>query len=526
MGTAVEAAGDTPGERVAPGDGQVGGSLSVGLLGPFEVALDGRPVTLTTGRLRTVLALLAISAGRPVSIERLGAALWNEDQPSNARRAIQTYVTRLRAVLGTNRISRTANGYVLNTDPERVDTIRFLRLLEAAARSPDAATERARLEEARVLWRGSPFDGVRSDLLLNAQARFVEQYLASTERRVDLDLAAGRHYELIGELRELTARHPLREPLWVRLLTALDRCGRQAEALEQYENIRRRLVEELGTEPGPALRQTHLNLLTRAPARSPVATGRGSTVVPRQLPGLVEGFVGRAADLETLDRLHADWKKQRNGPAASPAFSVISGAAGVGKTTLALRWAHEVAEQFPDGQLYVDLRGFHSSGEPMAPADAVRGFLDALDVPPQRVPASLDAQAALYRSLLPGKRMFVLLDNARDAEQVRPLLPGSPSCFTVVTSRDPLTGLVAGLAAHPLAIGPLARHEARELLAARLGTARIAAEPEPAEEIVVRCAGLPLALAVVAARAVTRTKSSLRAIAEELRAQPDGLAED
>jgi DNA-binding SARP family transcriptional activator len=503
------------------GQDWTGRALTVRLLGPFEASVGGRSVTLTTGQPRTVLAVLAMSADQTVSVDRLAAALWNDDQPCSARRTVQTYVARLRTVLGAATIGRTANGYVLRTDPDRVDTLRFLRLLKAAAQATDTTKERARLDEALALWRGNPFDGLRSDWLAHTHApRLVEPYLVAVERRIDLDLAGGLHMALIGQLRELTARHPLREPLWVRLLAALDGCGRPAEALQQYERIRVRLAEELGTGPGPELQQIYADLLAGAPITVTTAPGTAArAATPRQLPAPVYGFAGRVAALQALDGLLCG----REPEAASANVCVITGTAGVGKTTLAVQWAHRVGARFPDGQLYVNLRGYHPSGHAMTPADAVRGFLDAFGVPPNRRPSSLDAQTALYRSLLADKRILVLLDNARDAEQVRHLLPGSPGCVTVITSRDQLTGLIATVAARQLTLDLLTTDEARELLAARLGADRINAEPESIDEIVARCARLPLALAGAAAHAAGREHVPLSMLAADLPGSRSGL---
>jgi tetratricopeptide (TPR) repeat protein len=235
--------------------------------------------------------------------------------------------------------------------------------------------------------------------------------------------------------------------------------------------------------------------------------------VPRQLPAAVAHFAGRFGELATLTGLF----RGRADTGGTVVISAVSGTAGVGKTALAVYWAHQVADRFPDGQLYVNLRGFDPSGQVMAPAEAVGRFLDALQVPPERIPVDLDAQAALYRSQLAGKRMLVVLDNARDSAQVRPLLPGAPTCLVVVTSRNQLTSLIATDGAHPITLNLLTPDEARQLLAQRLGADRVAAEPAAVAEIITRCARLPLALALVAARAAVRPHGGLHALAEELR---------
>jgi DNA-binding SARP family transcriptional activator/tetratricopeptide (TPR) repeat protein len=495
--------------------------LRVELLGPLRVWLDGEPVELPAGRLPALLAVLAISPGQTVSVDRLATAVWGEELSVDARANLQTNVRRLRRLLGAGLVATRAGGYALQVEPDRVDAVRFVRLLDQAAAAPDRATERDRLVEALALWRGTPFDGVRSDWLERTQAtRLEERYLAGLERRIDLDLADAPPAGLAAELGELTGRHPLRESLWARLLVTLARSGRPAEALERYQAIRVRLAEELGADPGPELQRVHADLLAgRAPALPGEAAHPAVRVVPRQLPAGSDAFTGREAALRKLDAL----LDRQEGAARRPVtICAIAGTAGIGKTTLAVHWAHRVVDRFPDGQLYLNLRGFDPSGSPLEPAAAVRAFLDALQVPPRAVPASLEAQAGLYRSLLAGRRMLVLLDNASDADQVVPLLPGAPACLVLVTSRNQLPGLVAR-GAHPLTLDLLPRDEAVELLVRRLGHDRLAAEPEATGELVARCAGLPLALAIVAARAASHPEFPLAALAAQLRQAREGL---
>jgi DNA-binding SARP family transcriptional activator len=490
--------------------------MAVALLGPLQVSVNGRPVELPAGRLRPLLAVLALSAGQAVSVDRLAIAVWGEEPPGDARANVQTNVKRLRRVLSGELIVTQRDGYLLEVEPDQVDALRFVRLLDEAAAAPTLATQRDRLADALALWRGVPFDGVRSEWLERTQSpRLHERYLAGLERRVDLDLAGGRHADLAAELEELTARFPLRETLWARLLTVLERSGRLAEALARYEVIRARLAEELGTDPGPELRQLHTRLLAGG-APGPAGSVRptpADRVVPRQLPAGIDGFVGRDAELKALDGLLGNQLDPERRPVV---IAAIAGPAGIGKTTLAVHWAHRVADRFPDGHLYANLRGFDPAGHPLEPAESIRVFLDALQVPASRIPVSLEAQAGLYRSLLAGKRMLVLLDNARDADQIRPLLPGAPSCLVVVTSRNQLSGLVAANGAHPLTLDLLTDDEARLLLAHRLSHDRIALEPDATNELITRCAHLPLALAIVAARAATHPSHPLAALARQL----------
>jgi DNA-binding SARP family transcriptional activator/tetratricopeptide (TPR) repeat protein len=494
-----------------------GRGMGVRLLGPLQVSVDGHPVELPAGRLRALLAVLALSAGQAVSVDRLATAVWGGEPPGDPRANVQTNVKRLRRVLNTGLIVTRHSGYVLDVEPDRVDALLFVRLLDEATIAPDPATRRDRLVAALALWRGIPFDGVRSEWLEHTQVpRLHERYLAGLERRVDLDLADGHHADLAAELEELTARYPLRESLWARLLRALERSGRPAEALARYEVIRVRLAEELGADPGPELRQIYADLLVGG-APEPTGSVRpapADRVVPRQLPAGIDGFVGWGAELKALDGLLGHQIGLGRRPVV---IAVIAGPAGIGKTTLGVHWAHRVADRFPDGQLYGNLRGFDPSGHPVEPAEAIRRFLDALQVSPQRIPVNPEAQAGLYRSLLAGKRMLVLLDNARDAGQVRPLLPGAPGCLVVVTSRNQLSGLLTANSAHPLTLDLLTDDEARLLLAHRLSHDRISLEPDATNEIITRCAHLPLALVIVAARAATHPTHPLATLAGQLR---------
>ncbi|WP_336215253.1 AfsR/SARP family transcriptional regulator [Nonomuraea sp. LPB2021202275-12-8] len=480
--------------------------LTVELLGPLRVSVDGRPVELPAGRPRSLLAALAMSAGRTVPTGRLATAVWGTESGGDPGAKVRTNVKRLRRALGPaagRLIQARPGGYLLAAEPDQVDALRFDRLLDEAA----AAADRSRLVEALALWRGIPFDGIASDWLEQFVAPSLqERYLTALERRVDLDLARGPHPDP-AHLAEAAEQHPLRESLWARLLRVLDSAGRPAEALERYETIRRRLAEELGADPSAELRQAHADLL--ADGAPPVGGA-----VPRQLPAGVDTFAGREAELAALDALLGPPASAKSG---SPRIAVIAGTAGVGKSTLTVHWAHRVAERFPDGQLYVELRGYDPSGQAVPAEAAIRDLLSAMRVPPQQVPDGLAAQAGLFRSLLADRRMLILLDNARDAGQVAPLLPGAPGCLVAVTSRDQLAGLVMTYGAYPITLDLLPPDEAERLLARRLGDDRMAAEPEAAEEIVRRCAGLPLALAIVAARAALHPAHPLGALAGELR---------
>jgi len=493
------------------------------LLGDVEVWVDGRLVDVGHARQRGVLVALLVEANRPVPADLLLDRMWTGRLPQRARNALSGYVSRLRQLLPAAdvTIARQPGGYRLTVDPMAVDLHRFDYLVGLARTTTGEDEAGALFEQALGLWRGDAFGTLETPWLETVRASLEAQRLGAELDRNDLALRRGRHAALEGELAAKTAAYPENERLAGQLMLALYRCGRQADALHHYERLRRHLAEELGADPSPPLRQLHQQILTSDAALTPVLSIAPAPVwtptpVPRQLPAPPRSFIGRSAELSALDALLDAGPRDAPAP-TTVVIAAVSGTAGVGKTALAVFWAHRVAETFRDGQLYVNLRGFDPSGSVTSPAEAVRGFLDALGVAPQQVPSSLDARAGLYRSLLAGKRMLVVLDNARDAEHVRPLLPGTPGCLVVVTSRNELTGLLASDGAHPITLDLLTTAEAHDLLAHRLGPKRVAAEPAAAAEIIRRCARLPLALTIMTARAATHPGFPLAVFAEELR---------
>ncbi|MGW6276987.1 tetratricopeptide repeat protein [Kribbella sp. NPDC055071] len=492
----------TYGEAVGPG-------LKVELLGPMRVFAEGRQIVVTGDRQRTLLAVLAMSAGERVSVERLATAMWDSDLPADPRNAVQLYVARLRAELGAEMISTKQAGYVLHAGPDQVDALRLTQLLDQAAQ--DMPAERQLLTEALALWRGTPFEDTGSAWLVTAVApRLVERYLAGVERRIDLDLADGHELDLVADLVELTSRHPLRESLWVRRLVVLARSGRHAEALASYDAIRSLLADELGTDPGPELQAVHADLLAGRTPAAPDDRTVPRRLVPRQLPADIGGFTGRAADLLWLEaRLDRGQDPSRR----SVPICAIAGAAGIGKSALAIHTAHRFADRFTDGQLYVDLQGATAGLQPLAPLEVLGRFLRALGVGAAAIPADPDEAGGLFRSLVADRRLLVVLDNAANAAQVNPLLPAGPGCGVLVTSRPVLTGIEG---AQQLRLDALAPTEAIELLGRLAGAERIAAEPQAAAEVIRWCASLPLALRIAGARLATRPTWLVDTLAERL----------
>jgi DNA-binding SARP family transcriptional activator len=502
--------------------------VRVRLLGPVDVMAGGGPRAVSGLRRKAVLATLALHDGEPVSTGRLVDVVWGEAAPPTALNTLQSHVSHLRGVLGCKAaILARPPGYVLELGDEGTDVRRAERLLRQGRQSADPVRGARDLREALALWRGRPLADVAGLAWLEEQAGRLDLLGEHVRRALsEARLAAGEHAQLVPDLEQMVADHPLDEQIHTQLMLALYRGGRQADALAAYQRLRRTLDEELGIEPSQSLRDLELAVLRQdssldapPPAVTMLPGGPVAQVapVPAQLPPAVAAFAGRAAELADLDALLPPAAPNGSAPDASVVVSAITGTAGVGKTALAVHWAHRVREQFPDGQLYVDLCGFGRCGQALDPGQALRGFLDAFAVPPERIPADLDAQVGLYRSLLAGKRVLVLLDNARDAEQVRRLLPGSPGCLALVTSRDRLAGLVAAEGAYPVGLDLLTAREARALLSRRLGPDRVAGEPQAASEIIERCARLPLALTVAAARAATRPAFTLADTAAELR---------
>ncbi|MFJ3802409.1 AfsR/SARP family transcriptional regulator [Streptomyces sp. NPDC090088] len=524
------------------------------MLGPVRAWRGDTELVLGPPKERALLALLLTAAGHPVAVHEIVDALWGQDPPDTAVNVVQRHIGALRRLLepdlparGESRwLVRGSGGYRLDVDADSLDLLRFRALRRQADEAaqdgqPAAATEL--LMEALALWRGPAASGTSAEVRSHPSFTALDdEHLAAVKEAAELALEAGGGLgaRVLVTLRQAAAQHPLDEGLQARLILVLAATGHQAEALDVHRTVRTRLADELGVQPGPELQAAHQRVLGRTATRSegtePAGSAAGAagpaeaaaaapalavavTVRPAQLPVDLAAFTGRRSELARVRDLLPSGDEQPS----TVVISAIGGMAGVGKTTLAVHWAHSVADRFPDGQLYVNLRGFHPTGSLMSAAEAIRSFLDAFGVPAQRLPAGLDAQAALYRSLLADRRVLIVLDNARDTEHVRPLLPGAPGCMVVVTSRNQLYGLVAGEGAHFLSLDVLSEADAHAFLSRRLGAERVAREPDAVAEIIALCGRLPLALAVVGARAVVNPTFPLASVAEELRDSEDSL---
>jgi tetratricopeptide (TPR) repeat protein/DNA-binding SARP family transcriptional activator len=505
-------------------------SVQFRILGSVEVETGGKSLSLPSRRERCLLGVLLLEANRVVSVERLAGLLWEGEPPKRLRGAVQGSVSRLRATLGragdSDRVDLVfaGDGYRLAADPETVDAHRFWKLLERAGQMPDVAERAEQLRAALELWRGPALEDAVSGLARERLcADLEEQRLAAFEDFASASLTLRRERAVVPELARLSSEHPGRESLVGLHMRALYQAGRRVDALDVYARARAYLADELGLDPGSELRKLHQAIL-RDEVTVPVSlTSRSEpgpfrSVVPRQLPADVAGFTGRMGDLAQLDGL------LRKGDAApSIVISAIGGTAGVGKTALAVHWAHQVADRFPDGQLFIDLHGYTRGMAAVEPSDALDRMLRALGVPGGQVPVEVDDRAALWRSVLAGRRMLIVLDNVAAETQVQPLLPGVPGCLVLVTSRRRLAGLDA---AQTLSLDMLPRMDAVTLFARTVGEDRLTNQShELVAEAVDLCGRLPLAIRIAAARLRSHPVWNVADLVERLRDEGQRLAE-
>ncbi|MFG2123511.1 BTAD domain-containing putative transcriptional regulator [Streptomyces sp. NPDC048710] len=510
------------------------------VLGSLRVVRGETELDLGFPQQRALLGLLLVHTGRPMRMSEIVDVLWCGQPPASARNVVRRYVGALRRLLepglpprapGRRVLGRTG-GYLLEADTDEVDLLCFRDLARQGMRA--AATGRPEeavrhFADALALWGGPVATGIPAATRAHPHFAAVERDIVRTaQTAADVALLCGRSEQVLPALRRAAELEPLDEPLHARLVMSLAACGLQAEALTVFEHVRRDLAAQLGVAPGPELGAAHARVLRQEVRAAghvtawnmPSARPKSPEpfIRPAQLPPDLAVFTGRSTELDTLSAL-ADTAAATG---HRPATVLISGMAGIGKTTLAVHWAHRAADRFPDGQLHVELGGFDPRRAALEPVEALRHLLTALGVPAQRMPEGADALAGLYQGLVAGRRLLLLLDGAADIEQLRPLLPVSPGSLTVVTSRNGLPGLLAA-GARPLRLNLPTTADARAVLARRIGSGRMAAEPEAAEEIVARCGRLPLALAVVAARATSRRDFPLAALAAELRASHGSL---
>ncbi|QIQ04367.1 AfsR/SARP family transcriptional regulator [Streptomyces liangshanensis] len=500
----------------------MGDRLCFKVLGPLIVVSGERKVVVGGARQRTVLSLLLLSPGRTVPVDTLVDEVWNGSPPATARTQIAIVVAALRKTFkaegaGDDTIVTAHPGYLLNTEGHYVDSVDFTELVARA----EAEAAEGRLDDAAVLyrralglWRGPALAGVSGLAVEEEAARLQEHRLNAYDDATAVQLALGRHYELVPELAGVVREHPLRERTRHHLMLAQYRSGRRAEAMESYREAREVFVEELGLEPGPDLQELH-DLILRD---DPSLTGEGGSagpaavagapdvvVVPSELPPDVPGFTGREGELAALDGLVTELAAGEH----RPAVGLVTGVAGVGKSGLVVHWAHRVAEAFPDGRLFADLRGYDGEHEPVSVSDVLSRFLRSLGVRGPQVPDALEERVALYRSLLSERRVLIVLDNVRTFAQLRPLLPGSGASCALITSRDQLEQLVTWPHAARVHLGVLPRQEAVELVGRIAGEERIAARADVVR-LVELCDRLPLAVRIAAARLASKPHWSVR----------------
>ena len=505
------------------------------LLGPVEVRAGEDWRGIGAPKWRSVLAALLIHPGQIVSADTLIGELWRDEPPARAANLVSIYVLRLRRLMGDpdgHLLVTRAPGYLLRVAGDDTDALLFEAMVRDgrrafAAGDPEGAA--SRLTEALGLWYGRPLADVPPTPLVEAEAeRLGELRLGADELRITAELALGGHDQAVAELRRLLADHPLREGLWLLLMRALDGAGRHAEALEAYGQARDAISGQLGVDPGAELRQLHADLLARDTAPAGVITAgvlnppaepapeprqsrstKRAASGPAQLPADIADFTGRDEQVKRLSDLLSG--TGASGDPGAVRIAVVAGSGGLGKTSLAVHAAHRVRRRFPDGQLYVDLLG--ATAAPLLPGDVLARFLRDLGVDGRDIPVDEDERAARYRTTLARRRMLVVLDNARDAAQVRPLLPGSASSAVLVTTRSRMPDLAS---TKLVDLNVLDDDEALKLFVKVVGEERAAAEPEATAELLDACAGLPLAIRICAARLVTRSGWTIRAMAGRL----------
>jgi DNA-binding SARP family transcriptional activator len=494
--------------------------LDVRLLGPLEVRVDGVPVAIPRGNTATVLAILLDEASSVVPLESIVRAVYGMDIPQDPETQVQNTIGVLRRKLGAarDRVETVGRAYRIHIDATELDTSRCktkedrARALRAEGRLDEAA---AALREALGEWRGPALANLSGTTVDSIRRRYDEHRLALLERRIDLDLELGRAAEVVDELRQVVAVHGTRQRFTALLMRALHASGRSAEALEAFAALKERLADEFGADPDQVLRDLHTAILRDGPSPAGVSAPplAAETPFPRRNPAMLPRantrFTGRTGQLRLLDGLLMEAE-------GAAGLAAVTGMGGVGKTALAVSWAHRVAHRFPDGQLYFNLRGF----DPLAPGtepNAILGeALVALGVEAHHLPAGLDERIGLYRTILAGRSVLVVLDNARDAAQVRPLLPVAPGSFTLVTSRDRLAGLDATEGADAVPLGLLSDADAWALLVRRIGMDRAMDEEQAVQRIVASCGRLPLALTLIGAWAAAHPSFSLAALADRL----------
>lgn len=504
-----------PGQRRRGSSPEPKPALRFGVLGPVRAWRDEEPLPAGSPQQRALLAVLLLAEGRTATAGELIDALWGDDPPSQALAALRTYASRLRKALGPEVLVSESGGYAVRVGPGALDLAVARGLAEEAQGCRAAGNlrrSRELLDRALAQWEGESLAGLPGPHALAQRVRLEEWRLTLLEARLELDLDQGRHAEAVSELTVLTAGFPLRERLRELLMLALYRSGRQAEALAVYADTRRMLAEELGVDPAAGLQDLQERILRADPdlaaPEAPAAEPAVVPVRPAQLPATVTDFTGRAAFVRELSDVLAS---ASGAESRVMALSAVAGIGGVGKTTLAVHVAHQARSTFPDGQLYVDLQG--TSAQAAVPETVLGAFLRALGTPASAIPESIEERAGLFRSVLDGRRVLVLLDNARDAAQIRPLLPGTPGCAALVTSRHRMVDLAG---AHLVDLDVMSPEEALTLFTRIIGEDRVAGEREAALDVVAACGFLPLAIRIAASRLAARRTWTVSALAAKL----------